>query len=109
MNKEKGTRSSREMLRAYLDLNNGVFKVDEVNDAKFHVVDQTIPYDQCVFDLEVKSGRVTCNGTDCIENMKSAFEGDAHMLEKIKVSITDQKRMALSLTGAASRRKTCEG
>ena len=84
MNKEKGTRSNREMLRAYLDLNGGMLIVDEVNDTKFHVVDQTIPYDQCGFDLEVKSGRVTCNGTDCIENMKSAFDGDTHMLEKIE-------------------------
>lgn len=84
MNKEKGTRSNREMLRAYLDLNGGMFIVDEVNDTKFHVVDRTIPYDQCGFDLEVKSGRVTCNGTDCIENMKSAFDGDTHMLEKIE-------------------------
>lgn len=74
MNKEKETRSNREMLRAYLDLNGGMLIVDEVNDAKFHVVDRTIPYDQCGFDLEVKSGHVTCNGTDCIENMKSAFE-----------------------------------
>lgn len=84
MNKEKGTRSNREMLRAYLDLNGGMLIVDEVNDAKFHVVDRTIPYDQCGFDLEVKSGHVTCNGADCIENMKTAFEGDTHMLEKIK-------------------------
>ena len=83
MNKEKGTKN-REMIRAYLDLNSGVFKVDEAHDTKFHVMDQTVPYDKCGFDLEIKSGRITCNGADCIENMKSAFDGDAHMLEKIK-------------------------
>lgn len=83
MNKEKGTKN-REMIRAYLDLNSGVFKVDEVHDTKFHVMDQTVPYDKCGFDLEIKSGRITCNGADCIENMKSAFNGDTHMLEKIK-------------------------
>ena len=84
MNKEKGTRSNYEMIQAYLDLNNGVFKVDKVDDVKFHVTDQTVAYDKCGFDLEIKSGRITCNKTDCIENMKSAFDGDTHMLEKIK-------------------------
>lgn len=83
MNKEKGTKN-REMIRAYLDLNSGVFKVDEVHDTKFHVMDQTVPYDKCEFDLEIKSGRITCNGADSIENMKLAFDGDTHMLERIK-------------------------
>ena len=56
MNKEKGTMSNREMIQAYLDLNNGVFKVDKVDDVKFHVTDQTVAYDKCGFDLEIKSG-----------------------------------------------------
>lgn len=73
-----------EMVKAYLDLYNGVFKLDKINDTKFHVMDLTVPYEKCGFDLEISFGHITCNGTDCIENMKSAFDNDQKMLRKIQ-------------------------
>ena len=33
--------------------------------------------------LEIRDGRITCEGQDCIDNMRSAYDNDTEMISRI--------------------------
>lgn len=71
---------NKQMIRDYLELIPGNYLVQTTRKDCFRITDLI---DCEIFTLIIHNGRISCQGQDCIENAKSAYDNNVEILSRI--------------------------
>lgn len=71
---------NKQMIQEYLELIPGNYLVQTTRKDCFRIKDLI---DCEIFTLVIRNGRISCQGHDCIENAKSAYDDNVKILSRI--------------------------